>query len=81
MPAEELFTNRRARERHNGTPLRSERDHYLSHMRAEGSSARRVQMESGTLLHVVRILKLDVLRIMPIEVIEDATNTWAAAQN
>ena len=79
MLLDELFDRPRTRDRHGNAPLRNERESFLAHMRTEGTSIRNVQIASSVLLHIVRILQLDVLRVVSTETVKDAVNTWVGS--
>ena len=66
--------------RHRQAPLLKEREAFLSHLQQQGTSRKALQNLAGTLLHVMRLLKLNEMRDVSPEEIRRAARRWARQQ-
>jgi integrase/recombinase XerD len=63
--------------RHQAGPLLAEREQYLSHLLREGVNRKVVRCNAAYLLHIIRILQLNELRMVSEAEIDVAGKTWA----
>jgi integrase/recombinase XerD len=70
---EGIFEYKLLRERQREAPLPREREQYLSHILERGTSRRAVRALATMLLHIVRLLDFNVLRMIDSEEIERAS--------
>ena len=73
---ERLFTWPSVRSKQLAAPLLREREQYLSHLLNQGVSVNRVRSVATMLLHIIRLVKLDLPRIVQREEIEKASLQW-----
>lgn len=66
--------------RHRQAPLLKERERFFSHLQQQGTSRKALQNLAGTLLHVMRVLKLNEMRDVSLEEIQRAGRRWAYQQ-
>lgn len=64
--------------RHESAPLLKEREQYLVHLLQQGYSRVSVRNTAAYLVHVVRLLNMNSMRIVPPREIEAAGQSWAA---
>src|SRR6185503_1933781 len=63
--------------RHESAPLLKEREQYLSHLLQQGFGRERVRSRAAYLIHVVRVMNMNSLRIVSQKEIEAAGQSWA----
>jgi integrase/recombinase XerD len=66
--------------RHRQAPLLKEREAFLSHLQQQGTSRKALRNLAGTLLHVIRLLKLNEMRDVSLEEIQRVARQWARQQ-
>lgn len=66
--------------RHQKAPLLKEREVFLRHLQQQGTSRAALRNLSGELIHVVRLLRLEKLRDISQEEIQQAAKRWARQQ-
>src|SRR5437660_2030584 len=66
--------------RHQKAPLLKEREVFLQHLQQQGTSRAALRNLSGELIHVVRLLRLEKLRDISQEEIQQASKRWARQQ-
>lgn len=66
--------------RHQKAPLLKEREVFLRHLEQQGTSRAALRNLSGELIHVVRLLRLEKLRDISQEEIQQAAKRWARQQ-
>jgi len=66
--------------RHQKAPLLKEREVFLRHLQQQGTSRAALRNLSGELIHVVRLLRLEKLRDISQEEIQQAAKHWARHQ-
>ena len=66
--------------RHQSAPLLKEREQYLSHLMQRGLGRQRLRCEAAYLIHIVRVLKLNSMRVVSEMEIEAAGHSWATYQ-
>jgi len=74
---EQIYQRTKAIERHRQAPLRSEREQYLRHMLEEGYSHDTMITAATYMLHIVRMLGLQELRVVYEEEIKRGAELWA----
>lgn len=70
------FRQKALRARHDAAPLLEERDEYLNYLLHRGTSSRRVNAISKTLLRVIHFLELRSTSTATVAAIENATMRW-----
>lgn len=70
------FESTRARQRN--APLFVEREEFLCSMMLQGTSKQRLRSLAAMLLHIVRIMNLQTLRVVELSEIEEAALVWVA---
>ncbi len=73
-----VFAFESTRQRQRAAPLLSEREALLRSMLQQGTSVRRLRSIASMLLHVLRILELQTLRVVDLAEVREAGLTWAA---
>jgi integrase/recombinase XerD len=73
---ENIFAFESSRIRQREAPLFKEREEYLSYMLDQGVSKARLKSVASMLLHVVRLLDLETLRLVDVAEIQDAGHRW-----
>jgi hypothetical protein len=73
---DKIFTFESTRSRHREAPLFNERNQYLSYMLDHGVSRNRLRTISSMLLHVVRLMAMDHLRMVSVEEVREAGHRW-----
>ena len=73
---EDIFAFESSRIRQREAPLFKEREQYLSYMLDQGVSRARLKSVASMLLHVVRLLDLETLRLVEVAEIQDAGHRW-----
>ena len=63
--------------RHESAPLLKEREQYLKHLLQQGYSRVSIRNTAAYLVHVVRLLNMNSMRIIPQQEIEVAGQSWA----
>lgn len=63
--------------RHESAPLLKEREQYLTHLLQRGYSRVSVRNTAAYLVHVVRVMNMNSMRIIPQQEIEVAGQSWA----
>jgi integrase/recombinase XerD len=63
--------------RHESAPLLKEREQYLKHLSQQGYSRVSIRNTAAYLVHVVRLLNMNSMRIIPQQKIEVAGQSWA----
>jgi integrase/recombinase XerD len=76
---EDIYVRERSRIRQRNAPLFKEREQYLSYMLDRGVSKRRLKSVASMLLHVVRLLNLETLRVVDVAEIEEAGRSWESS--
>jgi integrase/recombinase XerD len=76
MAIETIFAFESTRQRHRCVPLFKEREQFLTQMLAEGTSIQRLRSIASMLLHVVRIVKMDVMRMVALSELNEAAKQW-----
>jgi integrase/recombinase XerD len=71
-----LFTVRSAIQRHRSAPLRSERERFLKYVSQRAIPRKNLQQYASTLLHVVRILRLENLRAVSTDEVRAGGQLW-----
>ena len=66
--------------RHQEAPLLHEREVFLEHLRQQGTSLAAMRSVSWQLLNIIRLLKLNRLRDVSLDEIQDAAQRWAEQQ-
>jgi integrase/recombinase XerD len=66
--------------RHQSAPLLKEREQYLSHLMQRGLSWRRLRCDAAYLIHIVRVLNLNSMRVVSQMEIDVAGQSWATYQ-
>lgn len=74
---EQIYQSPRVIERHREAPLRSEREKYLRHLIEQGYCHSKLLGAATYMLHIIRVLELNELRVVYPEEIERAANFWA----
>lgn len=74
---EQIYQWPRLIERHRQAPLRAEREQYLRHLIQEGYSRSWLVGAATFMLHIIRVLELNELRVVYPEEIERGANIWA----
>jgi len=74
---EQIYQWPRVIERHRQAPLRSEREQYLRHLIEQGYSQSKLLGVAAFMLHIIRVLGLNELRIINEEEIQRGANFWA----
>ncbi|KAA6461897.1 integrase [Acidobacteria bacterium AB60] len=74
---EQIFQTRRLVERHQQAPLRSEREQYLRHLLEQGFCQSKVHGAATYMLHIIRVLGLNELRVIDEQEIEKGAKFWA----
>jgi integrase/recombinase XerD len=64
--------------RHESAPLLKEREQYLIHLLQQGYSRLSVRNTAAYLIHVVRVMNMNSMRLVPPREIEAAGQSWAA---
>ncbi|MBZ5687745.1 MAG: site-specific integrase [Acidobacteriia bacterium] len=64
--------------RHESAPLLKEREQYLIHLLQQGYSRLSVRNTAAYLVHVVRVMNMNSMRLVPPREIEAAGQSWAA---
>src|SRR6266849_681781 len=64
--------------RHESAPLLKEREQYLIHLLQQGYSRVSVRNTAAYLIHVVRVMNMNAMRIVLQREIEAAGQSWAA---
>lgn len=67
--------------RHRQAPLLKEREAFLSHLQQQGTSRKALRNLAGTLLNVIRVLKLNEMRDVSLEEIRQAARRWVREQH
>jgi site-specific recombinase XerD len=75
---EVIFSFKSSQERHRQAPLAEAREKFLAHMLAQGTSIRRMRSIAAMLLHIIRIMKLDQVRVVEIIEVHEGAIKWAA---
>jgi integrase/recombinase XerD len=75
---ESIFTFKSSQERHREALLAKEREQFLAHMLAQGTSVRRMRSIATMLLHIIRIMKLSEARSVEAIEVEAAAIRWCA---
>ncbi len=73
-----LFAFESSRVRQRAAPLLVEREQFLMFMLDQGTSNRRLRSVASMLLHVIRLMSLETLRVVDIREIEEAALHWVA---
>jgi integrase/recombinase XerD len=63
--------------RHESAPLLKEREQYLSHLLQQGFGRERVRSRAAYLIHVVRVMNMNSMRVVSQKEIEAAGQSWA----
>jgi len=63
--------------RHESAPLLKEREQYLTHLLQRGYNRVSVRNTAAYLVHVVRVMNMNSMRIVPQQEIEVAGQLWA----
>jgi site-specific recombinase XerD len=74
---EQIYQWPRVIERHRQAPLRSEREQYLRHLIEKGYSQSKLLGVAAFMLHIIRVLGLNELRVVNEEEIQKGANVWA----
>lgn len=77
MIFEQVYKTSRLIEKHRQAALRAEREQYLQHMLAEGYSRATITTAANYMLHIVRILELNEMRVVREEDLERCAEIWA----
>lgn len=77
MIFEQVYKDSRLIERHRQAPLRSEREQYLKHMLEEGYSHSAMTTAANYMLHIIRIIGLNEVRVVSEGEIKRAADFWA----
>jgi len=64
--------------RHEPAPLLKKREHYLTHLLQRGYGRESARCTAAYLVHVVRVMNMNSMRIVPQREIETAGQSWAA---
>jgi len=75
---EGLSRRANVRLRHIEAPLLKEREQYLEHLCARGIGRMGIRVTAAFLIHVIRVMELSSLRIVTMEEINEAGQSWAA---
>jgi hypothetical protein len=73
---DKIFTFESTRLRQREAPLFNERDQYLSYMLDHGVSRNRLRTIASMLLHVVRLMEMDHLRMVSVAEVREAGRRW-----
>jgi len=71
-----VFVLESLREKHRRAPLLPERERYITHLFEIGTKRERVRYVATMLLHIVRILELDSIRLVGVDEISLASKRW-----
>jgi len=71
-----VFVLESLREKHQNAPLLPERERYITYLFEIGTKRERVRNVATMLLHIVRILELDSIRLVGVEEISRAGKRW-----
>ena len=71
-----VFVLESLREKHRKAPLLPERERYITYLFEIGTQRERVRNVATMLLHVVRILELDSIRLVGVDEIALASQRW-----
>jgi integrase/recombinase XerD len=74
---EQIYKWPRLIERHRQAPLRSERERYLKHLLEEGHGHSKVVSTATYMLHIIRILELNELRVVHEDELRRGAESWA----
>lgn len=74
---EQIFQTRRLVERHQQAPLRLEREQYLRHLLDQGFCHSKILGAATYMLHIIRVLGLQELRMVDEEEIQKGAKFWA----
>jgi integrase/recombinase XerD len=74
---EQIYKSPRLIEQHRQAPLRSERERYLKHLLEEGHCRSKVVSTATYMLHIIRILELNELRVIREDEIRKGADSWA----
>jgi integrase/recombinase XerD len=74
---EQIYQWPRLIERHRQAPLRSERERYLKHLLEEGHRHSKVVSTATYMLHIIRVLELNELRVVHEDEIRRGADSWA----
>ena len=77
MIFEHIYKTSRLIEKHRQAPLRSEREQYLRHLLERGYCHSKLLGTATYMLHIVRVLELNELRVINEEEIQKGAKTWA----
>lgn len=76
MAIDKIFVFESTRVRQREAPLLKEREQFLSHMLQQDTSVRRVRSMATMLIHVINLMKLDIMRQVSIEELHQASLNW-----
>ncbi|WP_158789377.1 site-specific integrase [Granulicella sp. L46] len=74
---EQIYQQPRLIERHRQAPLRAERERYLKYLLEEGHCHSKVVSAATYMLHIIRILELNELRVVHVDEIRRGADSWA----
>jgi integrase/recombinase XerD len=74
---EQIYQWPRLIEQHRQAPLRSERERYLKHLLEEGLRHSKVVSTATYMLHIIRVLELNELRVVHEDEIRRGADSWA----
>lgn len=74
---EQIYQWPRVIERHRQAPLRSEREQYLRHLIEQGYSQSKLLGVAAFMLHIIRVLGLNEMRVVNEDEIQRGANVWA----
>jgi integrase/recombinase XerD len=73
---ENIFTYPSVIKKQLTAPMVQEREQYLTHLSSQGVSAPRVRTVARMLLHVIRLMKLDCIRVVDLAEIKRGSELW-----
>lgn len=76
MIIETIFAFESTRQRQRRAPLFEEREQYLAAMLAQGTSIQRLRSVASMQLHIIRIMKMNVMRSVEPSELNDAASQW-----
>ena len=74
---EQIYKTSKLIERHRDAPLRAERELFLKHLLKQGFCYSKILGAATYMLHIIRVLELNELRIVSEEEINAGANFWA----